>query len=102
MDKALKLIRAFAKPSAVVLNFCPTQGGREIGDTEAAVPAAQSGPRSNPHPQPDHLRAAEGPDGQEFEPNGKAAEEIKQVYDYTCMTRFTQSTEAKHVRRRIA
>ena len=104
MDKTLKLIRAFAKPSAVVLTFCPTQGGREIGDTEAAV--LQLGAALAPiriHNRITYSRAQQtGQTAQEFEPDGKAAEEIKQLYDYTCMNLFTQTTKAKHVRRRIA
>jgi chromosome partitioning protein len=104
MEKTLKLIRAFAKPSAVVLTFCPTQGGREIGDTAAAV--LQFGATLAPiriHNRITYSRAQQtGQTAQEFEPDGKAAEEIKQLYDYTCMNLFTQITEAKHVRRRIA
>ena len=104
MDKTLKLIRAFAKPSAVVLTFCPTQGGREIGDTEAAV--LQFGAALAPvriHNRITYSRAQQtGQTAQEFEPDGKAAEEIRKLYAYTCMNVFTQTAEAEHVRRRTA
>lgn len=101
MDKTLKLIRAFAKPSAVVLTFCPTQGGREIGDTEAAV--RQLGATLAPvriHNRITYSRAQQtGQVAQELEPDGKAAEEIRQLYAYTCMHVFTPAAEARHVRR---
>lgn len=104
MGKTLTLIRAFGKPSAVVLTFCPTQGGKEIADTEEAVQAL--GAALAPiriHNRISYSRAQQtGHTAQEFEPDGKAAEEILRLYEYACMNVFTQTTEAKNVRRRTA
>jgi chromosome partitioning protein len=104
MDKTLKLIRTFGKPSAVVLTFCPTQGGKEITDTEEAVQAM--GATLAPiriHNRIPYSRAQQtGHTAQEFEPEGKAAEEIQRLYDYTCMNLFIQTIEAKNARRRSA
>lgn len=87
MTKTLELARHYAKPAAVVLTFCPTQGGREITDTEDAVKAM--GATLAPvriHTRVSYPRAQQtGLTAQEFEPDGKAAQEIQQLYDYTCM-----------------
>jgi len=101
MDKTLKLIRTFSKPSAVVMTFCPTQGGREAGDLEAAV--QELGAILAPvriHNRVSYSRAQQtGQTAQEFEPEGKAAEEIKRLYEYTCMNLFTHTVEEPDVRR---
>ena len=39
---------------------------------------------------------------QEFEPDGKATEEIKRLYAYMCMHLFTSTPEAAHVSSRRA
>lgn len=99
MTKTLELVSHYGKPSAVVLTFCPIQG-REIADTEAAV--KQLGAAIAPvriHNRVAYSRAQQtGLTAQEFEVDGKAAEEIKQLYDYTCMHLFTTETEVPHGR----
>lgn len=98
MTRTLELVRHYARPSAVVLTFCPTQG-REIADTEDAI--AQLGAVLAPvriHNRIAYSRAQQtGLTAQEFEPDGKAAAEIKHLYDYTCMHLFTTDTEVSHV-----
>lgn len=87
MTKTLELVKHYGKPAAVVLTFCPTQGGREIADTEDAVKAM--GATLAPvriHTRVSYPRAQQtGLTAQEFEPDGKAAQEILQLYDYVCM-----------------
>jgi chromosome partitioning protein len=97
MTKTLELVSHYGKPSAVVLTFCPIQG-REIADTEAAVAAL--GAALAPvriHNRVAYSRAQQtGLTAQEFEVDGKAAEEIKQLYQYTCMHLFTTKPKVSH------
>jgi chromosome partitioning protein len=99
MTKTLELVTHYGRPSAVVLTFCPIQG-REIADTEEAV--KQLGASIAPvriHNRVAYSRAQQtGLTAQEFEPDGKAAEEIKQLYAYMCMHLFTTTAETAHVR----
>lgn len=87
MTKTLELVKHYNKPAAVVLTFCPTQGGREIADTEEAVKSM--GATLAPirlHTRVSYPRAQQtGLTAQEFEPDGKAAQEIQELYEYTCM-----------------
>jgi len=94
MTRTLELVRHYARPSAVVLTFCPVQG-REIADTEDAI--AQLGADLAPvriHNRVAFSRAQQtGLTAQEFEPAGKAALEIKHLYDYTCIQLFTGASK---------
>ena len=93
MTRTLELVRHYAKPSAVVLTFCPVQG-KEITDTEDAV--AQLGAELVPvrvHNRVAFSRAQQtGLTAQEFEPDGKAAQEIEHLYQFVCMHLFTSNT----------
>lgn len=99
MTKTLELVGHYDKPSAVVLTFCPIQG-REIADTEDAI--RQLGAELAPvriHNRVAYSRAQQtGQTAQEFESDGKAAEEIKQLYAYACMHLFPTQVETPHVR----
>jgi chromosome partitioning protein len=83
MTRTLELIRAVGRKAAVVLNFCPPTG-REIAEAEEAVAAmgtalcpVRIGSRIA------YSRAQQhGQGAQEYEPGGKAALEIRQLYDY--------------------
>lgn len=96
MTKTLDLVRHYQKPSAVILTFCPTQG-REILDTETAI--TQLGAELVPvrvHNRVAYSRAQQtGLTAQEFEPDGKAAEEIQQVYEFVCQRVYTSTKTAK-------
>lgn len=98
MTRTLELVRHYDRPAAVVLTFCPIQG-REIADTEEAVRqmgAALASVRI--HNRVAYSRAQQtGLTAQEFEPGGKAAEEIKQLYDYACMHLYAKPSEVGHV-----
>jgi chromosome partitioning protein len=100
MTKTLELVRHYGKPAAVVLTFCPVQG-REIEDTETAV--KQLGAILAPvriHNRVAYSRAQQtGLTAQEFEVDGKAAEEIKRLYDYTCMHLLQETPHARTAKR---
>ena len=100
MTKTLELVAHYGKPSAVVLTFCPIQG-REIADTEAAV--RQLGATIVPvrvHNRVAYSRAQQtGQTAQEFEMDGKAAEEIKRLYGYVCIHLFTTKVRVTDGRR---
>jgi chromosome partitioning protein len=102
MTKTLELVRHYAKPAAVVLTFCPIQG-REVADTEDTV--KQLGADIAPtriHNRVAYSRAQQtGLTAQEFEPDGKAAEEIQRLYKYICIHLHTE-TEAEHVEKLAA
>jgi len=97
MTKTIDLVKHYAKPSAVILTFCPVQG-KELADTEEAI--AQLGAPLAPvriHNRIAFSRAQQtGLTAQEFEPDGKAAEEIKQLYEYMCMHVFTLEEAEAH------
>lgn len=93
--ETLKLIKRATeppKPSAVVLTFCPMQG-RELVDTEEAI--RQMGAQLAPvriHNRVAYSRAQQtGLTALEFEPNGKAAHELKQLFAFVCMHVFASS-----------
>ena len=98
MTRTLELVGHYGKPSAVVLTFCPIQG-REIADTEAAI--QQLGATLAPvriHNRVAHSRAQQtGMTAQEFEADGKAAEEIKRLYEYACIHLFRTKPEVSNV-----
>lgn len=98
MTKTLELVGHYNKPSAVVLTFCPVQG-REIADTEGTV--KQLGADLAPvriHNRVAYSRAQQtGLTAQEFETDGKAAEEIKQLYAYACIHLFPTEIEVANV-----
>lgn len=86
MTKTIDLVKHYGKPAAVVLTFCPP-AGRELADTEAAI--RQLGAALCPARIGNRIafsRAQQtGLAAQELEPDGKAAEEIRQLYKYTCI-----------------
>ena len=95
MTRTLELVRHYAKPYAVVLTFCPTQG-KEVSDTEDAIKQLGATAASvRIHNRIAYSRAQQtGLTAQEFEPDSKAAEEITQLYAFTCMHVFTDEERA--------
>ncbi|MEQ1486776.1 AAA family ATPase [Methyloglobulus sp.] len=95
MTKTLDLMKHYSKPSAVVLTFCP-HAGRELSDTEHAI--GELGATLCPVRIGNRIafsRAQQtGLAAQEYEPDGKAAEEINSLYRYMCI----QLKEVKHER----
>lgn len=86
MTLTVKLLSKIAKPSAVVLTFCPPSGPEVPGaraavqDIGAQLCPVEIGLRKS------YARAQQtGQTAQEFEPDGKAAEELASLYKYTCI-----------------
>lgn len=96
--ETLKLVKRATeppKPSAVVMTFCPIQG-REVPDTEAAI--RQMGAQVCPvriYNRVAYSRSQQtGLTALEFEPDGKAAAEIKLLYEFVCMHLYARGFEA--------
>lgn len=83
MTRTVDLIKAFSKHAAVVLTFCPPVG-RELDEAHEAI--SQLDIELCPVRIGNRIafsRAQQsGQVAQEYEPQGKAAEEIKQLYEY--------------------
>lgn len=95
--ETLKLVKRATEPprsSAVVMTFCPVQG-KEVPDTEEAV--RRMGARLAPvriHNRVAYSRAQQtGLTALEFEPDGKAADELRHLYKFVCMHLFTNELE---------
>jgi chromosome partitioning protein len=85
IETTLMLARAALKPAYVVLNAVPPRSG--VGK-EAAEGLAARGAQVAPH-QLTHRAAfahgvIDGRSAQEFEPHGKAADEIEALYEWLC------------------
>ena len=95
MMHTIEIVRQQDKPFSIVLTFVPPLG-QETGDAISA--AAQL----NASICPVHIgnrkaffRAqSEGKAVQEYEPNGKAADEIARLYDYTCIQLYKKMEAA--------
>jgi chromosome partitioning protein len=100
MTRTIELIRNFQRPAAVVLTFCPPTG-KEIEDTEGAIRAlgvelcpVRIGTRIA------YSRAQQsGQAAQEFDPQGKAAAEVIELYRYTLRHLYQ---ETAHEQRKTA
>ena len=82
----VQIARLAGKPAAVVLNACPPQG-RTLAD-EAAEACRGYGVEVAPFRLTQRAAfahaLASGQTAQEYEPDGKAAEEIQQLYKWAC------------------
>ena len=89
------LLSHYGKPAAVVLTFCPVQG-REVVEMEASI--RKLGATVAPvrmHHRIAHPRAQQtGLTAQEFEPDGKAADEIQRLWMYACMNLWSNKHAA--------
>lgn len=98
MTRTLELVKHYQRPYGVILTFCPPQG-REVEDTIEAIEKLRAelcpvriGNRIA------YSRAQQtGQAAQEIDPDGKAAQEIKQLYGYVCMNLYKD--EPKEVTR---
>lgn len=108
----VQIAKLAGKPAAVVLNACPPQGRALADEAEEAVKGygvTVAPVRLVQRAAFAHSLAA-GQTAQEFEPQGKAAEEVKQLYDWACQFvgmpanqhEGTQNVKASKSRRRTA
>jgi chromosome partitioning protein len=89
MTRTLDVVKHYNRPYGVVLTFCPP-AGREVEDTVKVIEQlgaelcpARIGTRIA------YSRAQQtGQAAQEIEPDGKAAQEIKDLYAYVCMNLY--------------
>lgn len=86
MTRTLDLVKHYGKPFSAVLTFCPPQG-RELDDTMAVI--RQLGAEISPVRIGNRIaysRAQQaGLAAQEIDPDGKAAQEVAELYAYVCM-----------------
>jgi chromosome partitioning protein len=103
MTRTLDVVKHYGRPYAVVLTFCPPSG-REVDDTVKTI--EQLGAELCPvriGARIAYSRAQQtGQAAQEFEPDGKAAHEIKELYTYVCMNLNTYEQELKRDDKRAA
>ena len=97
----VQIAKLAGKPAAVVLNACPPQGRALADEAEQAVRGygVEVAPvRLIQRAAYAHSLAA-GQTAQEYEPNGKAAEEIAQLYQWACqhVGMSAQQHEGKNV-----
>ena len=89
MQQTVKAAQQIDKPAAVVLTFCPASGA-EVEQARDVV----RGMNAELVPVEIHQRKAygraqvDGLTSLEFEPTGKAAEEIRKLYQYTRIALF--------------
>jgi chromosome partitioning protein len=91
MTRTLDVVKHYSRPYGVVLTFCPPVG-KEVDDTVkvieqlgAPVCPVRIGQRIA------YSRAQQtGQAAQELEPDGKAAQEIKELYAYVCMNLYAR------------
>ena len=86
MTRTLDLVKHYGKPFSAVLTFCPPQG-RELDDTMAVI--RQLGAEISPVRIGNRIaysRAQQsGLAAQEIDREGKAAQEIAELYRFVCM-----------------
>lgn len=106
MNRTVELVRHYSRPFSAVLTFCPPSG-REVEDSLKVI--EQLGAEVCPVRVGNRIaysRAQQtGRAAQEIEPDGKAAQEIKELYAYVCMHLYAQTTEARskdNGRKRVA
>lgn len=96
MTQTVRLAQQMGKRPTVVLTFCPPTGA-EIEQAREVV--AQLG--ADLAPVDIHLRKAfsraqqDGLAAQEYEPTGKAADEIQRLYAYSAIALYGKGTHAK-------
>jgi len=96
MTRTLDLVKQYQRPYGVVLTFCPPLGRelddtiKVVGDLGAQLCPVRIGNRIA------YSRAQQtGQAAQEIEPDGKAAQEIKELYAYVCMNLYAFEQKAK-------
>ena len=83
MQQTVQAVQQIGKPVAVVLTFCPPTGG-ETEQAQAIIEkqGAMIGPVLH-HRKAFGRAQIQGLAPQEFEPSGKAADEVRELYNYT-------------------
>lgn len=103
MTRTLELVKHYERPYSIILTFCPPHG-REVDDTvkvigqlAATLCPVRIGNRIA------YSRAQQsGQAAQEIEPDGKAAQEIKDLYAYVCMNLYADEQRSEPHGKRTA
>lgn len=101
MVETVRLAAQQGKRPVVVLNACPP-AGPELADTRGVIAQLQA----ELCPVELHYRKAfsraqqDGLSAQEFEPQGKAADEIKRLYDYSAIALYGDAAHGKKIKSR--
>ncbi len=92
MTKTLELVKHYGKAFAVVLTFCPPLG-KEADDTAQVIEqlGAELAPVRIGHRVAYSRAQQTGHAAQEIEPDGKAAAEIRHLYEYACSHLYTSA-----------
>jgi chromosome partitioning protein len=92
MTKTLELVKHYDKAFGVVLTFVPAQG-READDTAQVIEqlGAELAPVRIGHRVAYSRAQQTGLAAQEIEPDGKAAAEIRHLYEYACSHLYTSA-----------
>ena len=97
MTRTLDVVKHYNRAYGVVLTFCPP-AGREVDDTVKVI--KQLGASLSPvriGQRIAYSRAQQtGQAAQEIEPEGKAAQEIRDLYAYVCMNLYAREQRSEN------
>ena len=101
MQQTVQAAQQISKPVSVVLTFCPSTGS-EVEQARAIVEkqGAEIAPVVLHHRKAYGKAQIQGLTPQEFEPNGKAADECRELYMYTRLQLFGEKKHGKKVQSR--
>lgn len=96
MSKTVELVKHYKHPFAAVLTFCPPLG-REINDTIKVIQAlgAEVCPVRIGNRIAYSRAQQNGLAAQELDPDGKAAQEISDLYAYVCMHLYADAQDRR-------
>ena len=96
MTETIKAVQQHNKPLAIVLNMIAPTGVENTDAFDAAqVLGVEICPVTVGNRKAFFRSQGEGLAVQEFEPGGKAAEEIQELYAYTCIHLYNQQPQSK-------
>ena len=94
MSETIKAVQQHEKPLSIVLNMIAPTGVENTDAFDAAeVLGVEICPVTIGNRKAFFRSQGEGLAVQEFEPGGKAAEEIQKLYEYTCIHLYAKTKE---------
>jgi len=95
MSQTVRLVQQMDKAPTVVLTFCPVSGP-EVAQARAGIEALGAQLAPELHQRKAYARAQQGGQtAQEYEPDGKAAQEIQKLYDYSRIALYGKEAHGK-------
>jgi len=103
MSRTVELVKHYQHPYAAVLTFCPPFG-KEVEDTSKVIEAlgAPVAPVRIGNRIAYSRAQQSGLAAQEIEPDGKAAQEIRELYAYVCMHLYNPTSRSLTNERKLA